>query len=151
MIKDLGSLNEMVCDAPAINGGGDVVGWMDRPSRNDVMAFLWRRGRLIDLRWQPGGIPRALGINDRGEIVGHVERSPGPNHAVLWRDGDLLDLNNCVEPRPAFTFTVAEGINNRGEILAVGERPGDEGRERYFLLIPVMGRRAVAPRSSGKA
>jgi probable HAF family extracellular repeat protein len=145
VMRDLDPAGGDPSDARAINAAGDVVGYMWKPSRDDAVAFLWRRGKLIDLDWPSAGLSLAHGINDAGDIVGQVEESPARTHALLWRAGALFDLNDCVEPRPSFTLTVAERINNRGEILAVGEGPVREGGPRYFLMVPRGGARGAAP------
>src|SRR4029453_4362381 len=104
------------------------------------------RGRIVDLGTLPGGdFSQALGINDRGSIVGTSTSSFG-SRAFLWTPtGGLQDLNGLIVPS-SFVLTQAVGINTAGMIVAIGR---DAGREagphghddhevpvRVFLLLP---------------
>jgi probable HAF family extracellular repeat protein len=37
-------------------------------------------------------------------------------HAVLWRNGQIIDLNTLISPNSALYLTRALAINDRGEI-----------------------------------
>jgi probable HAF family extracellular repeat protein len=56
----------------------------------------------------------ALGINDRGDVVGTAEL-PAPtfgSHAFLYRHGRIIDLTPVLS-----TFSVANDINDRGTVV----------------------------------
>jgi probable HAF family extracellular repeat protein len=78
----------------------------------------------------------ALGVNARNQVVGtsgvcHVSN----DHAFLWEQGRIFDLNTLVAPPPSgIRVTIAYSINDRGEIAASGTLPN--GDVHAVLLIP---------------
>ncbi|MEO5819366.1 MAG: hypothetical protein ABIT71_02590 [Vicinamibacteraceae bacterium] len=69
----------------------------------------------------PGsGYPQS--INDRGEIAGSSQAADGTRHAVLWRDGAIVDLGLL----PGSFNTAAMSINDRER----NQRPRRDRRVR---------------------
>jgi probable HAF family extracellular repeat protein len=83
----LGTLGGSFSAAHGVNNHGHVVGGSLCQEDEDFRAFLFRNGRLYDLNsllpneveWQ---LTQALGINDRGQIVG-IGTWGGKDHAFL--------------------------------------------------------------------
>jgi hypothetical protein len=79
----------------------------------------------------------ALGVNNRGDIVGVETGYPHGNsnkqEAVFWKDGVRYDLNLCIPPNSGWHLTKAVGINDIGEIVGEGEY---QGTKVSFLLLP---------------
>jgi probable HAF family extracellular repeat protein len=83
-------------------------------------AFVWRGESLKDLGTLPGGkYSFAAAINQRGQIVGTSENnqidlaSGNPEfHAVLWEDGNILDLGTL-----GGTASFAAMLNDRGQVI----------------------------------
>jgi probable HAF family extracellular repeat protein len=75
--------------------------------------MLWRDGQLVDLGLLPGRTLSWAGdINDRGQIVGYSsEDQYNRPHAVLWQDGQPIDITPAGSESCAATT-----INNRGDI-----------------------------------
>lgn len=70
-----------------INNKGDLVGYAPAPNPGTfTIAVLWRKGRVINLGHYPGGTNSyAMGINDKGQIIGSGNLVPGgPHHALRW-------------------------------------------------------------------
>jgi probable HAF family extracellular repeat protein len=65
--------------------------------------------QIVDLGTLGGGWSHAVGINDRGQVVGAGETPSGDVHAFLWDKGTLTDIGNFL---PA-------AINNRGQIVGM--------------------------------
>jgi probable HAF family extracellular repeat protein len=129
-VVDLGVLpGDIASFAHGINDHGAVVGTSTGEAASH--AFLWRRGRMVDLGTLGGGPSdnsNALAIDERGRIVGW---SNGPaddfaQHAVLWRNGEIVDLGTLGGPD-----SVATDINDRGEV--VGYSTTSDGSQHAFL------------------
>lgn len=68
---------------------------------------------LTDLGTLPGGTYSiALGLNDKGQVVGGADTAKGEAHAVFWENGKAADLGTL----PGQTISIARAINSRGEI-----------------------------------
>jgi probable HAF family extracellular repeat protein len=120
-----------------VNANGAVVG-EGFNAANQYHAFLWQNGATTDLGTLPGyDSSSALGINDRGEIVGRVEPpegTPGTTRAFVYSRGVMRDLNTLIPPNSGYLITEARAVNNSGAIAAFGFNPA--GATRGFLLLP---------------
>jgi probable HAF family extracellular repeat protein len=78
----------------------------------------------------------ALDMNSQGQVVG----SSGDcdlatnQHAFLWEDGAIVDLNALVPPGSGLQLQFAFQTNERGEIGGFGAL--ENGDPRAFVLIP---------------
>lgn len=131
------ALDEPGSIAIDINNQGQIVGTtFGRPA-------LWQEHERTDLplpaRFVSG---QARSINERGVIVGWAETAPPfdiRRHAMIWRDGSVVNLNDVVENLPAsIELTSAEGINERGQIAvtAIDTSMPPASQARAFLLVP---------------
>jgi probable HAF family extracellular repeat protein len=114
--------------ALAINNRGDIAG---RTAPFSGHPALYSHGVLHDLGILPpasNGLPE--GINESDSIVGDIGDRPSLLVAFLYQNGTLYDLNTLVPP--GYTdLHAADGINNRGQIVCVG----DAGGEQQLLLL----------------
>ena len=63
----------------------------------------------------PGAVQtRAVGINDRGQVVGEYTDASGTSHGFLWDEGRFTTID---VPKAAGTSAV--DINDRGQIVGV--------------------------------
>jgi probable HAF family extracellular repeat protein len=80
-------------------------------------ATLWKRNQIVDL----GTMGRsavtswATDVNRQGQVVGQIGIDSELFHPFLWQDGVMTDLGSL--PDPYGGSGVAEGINDRGEIV----------------------------------
>jgi probable HAF family extracellular repeat protein len=131
---DLGTLGGDNGSANAVNDDGDVVGSADLPSGTHD-GYLWKNGVMHDLP-PVNGAPcsNAEDLNARDEVVGNATDCHGHElAAVLWKDGNAIDLNSVIAPSP-LRLTTAEYVSKSGEIVGKGELPNAD--QRVFLLIP---------------
>jgi len=92
VMTDLGSLPGLPTSlANGINNRGQVVGFSEDANADEFPAspWIWQNGVMTDLNSlipsdSPWFIHEALGINDRGQIVGHaIDKVSGELHAYL--------------------------------------------------------------------
>lgn len=73
------------------------------------------RYTVTDLGTLGGATSIALGINDRGQVVGGAQTAHGVTHAFLWERGRMTDLGAAAPD----AISIARAVNNIGQ--AVGE------------------------------
>ncbi len=143
-IKDLGTQGGTYGYAAWLNDEGQVVGTTTPQGDRVLLASLWDRGTITNL----GALPQnacsaADAINASGQIVGgsgfynasFFSACTDPvEHAVLWENGRILDLNDFVPSGTDLILNEAFFINDRGEISGIGSLPN--GDQHTFLLIP---------------
>jgi len=81
-----------------------------------------------------GKSSQANGINNLGQVVGLAETSGGAEHAFLYSDDSMQDLNTLISTSPDWTLEDATGINDKGQICGYGINPS--GQTHAFLLTP---------------
>ena len=123
----LGTLEGGWSIARDVNNIGQVVG------ESDGLAFLWQNESLSNLGLLPGHQhSEASAINDTGQIVGRSHASGWPDdHAVLWEDGQIQDLNTLIDADSGWFLAQARDINRHGDIVGWGYV---DNEQRAFLL-----------------
>ncbi len=147
VMKDLGTLG-----APgyswsyglAINNFGQVTGWSSTATTGTpglsnsapVHAFLYEAWTgMEDLGTLGGTNSYGYSINIRGHVTGYSD-IPGDSgqHAFLYRDGKMIDLNTLLPRSSRWTLLAGYGINDRGQITGYGLI---KGQTHAFLMTPV--------------
>ncbi|GAA4706084.1 hypothetical protein Prum_007610 [Phytohabitans rumicis] len=117
-MTDLGGLpGATACQAKDINDRSQVVGicTVPRGSNIEQRPVLWSDGQITDLNAGQGSA-WAMGINDRGEVVGAFD-----GYLVLWSGGARISLGEIV--------TGSGDINDRSELVGnFGDINGTHGR-----------------------
>lgn len=138
----LGDLGGAAWNTPmAINQHGDVVGFANLPGGATPgsfrpHAFLWTRsGGMQDLGTLPGDTrSQALGINDRGQVVGISYGGAAGARAFLWEKGVMQDLNALV-PAGSDHLSSAGDIDEAGRVT--GQSTDPDGTVSWaFLAVP---------------
>lgn len=156
----LGDIGGAAWNTPmAINERGDIVGFANVPGNPDpgafnAHAFRWTaEGGMEDLGvLNPDDVySEALGINDRGQIVGlSCTAGFASCSAFLWEDGVMTDLNDLVPD------DYPDHLYNAGDIDDFGRITGqavlaETGESRAVVLLPVAGRDGTVPEAVAAA
>jgi probable HAF family extracellular repeat protein len=135
-MQDLGTLGGANSLAYHINNGGTVVGYSETGDGETRHAFLSTDGQMRDL----GALPSltntiAYDVNSLGDAVGAAAPAPDApaTRALLWHNGQIIDLNRLLPAHSGWTLEEARAINNRGQIAGQGHF---HGQARAFLLTP---------------
>ncbi|SFH42909.1 PEP-CTERM protein-sorting domain-containing protein [Nitrosospira sp. Nsp14] len=141
-MTDLGTLGGETSYAMSINNSGQVVGYSDTAS-GATRAFIIGPDDvgMRDLGTLGGGlIDVPYDINDAGQVVGRSRMSGvwGPDRAfIAGPDGyGMTDLNSVVNLPDGVVLTEATGINNLGQVIAIGVIPEPES---YILFLAGLG------------
>lgn len=126
----------------AINGRGDVAGYAILPFNDQDgitrHAFLFTGGRTIDLGTLPGHVEsRAFGMNDNSLVVGYSEPpfgSSGQSGGFVWSNGQMVNLNDLIEPIPDLLITAGSSINAQGVIVVQAVQ---QQTSKVLRLIPI--------------
>jgi probable HAF family extracellular repeat protein len=138
-IINLGNLGENAWNTPvSLNNHGDVVGFANNTEGN-AQAFLWRKehGKMQALPFVgDDNSSVAYDVNENGQIVGISDGGTEPfgARAFLYENGKIMDLNGLVENESSLYLFLAQGINDKGEI--VGTAIDASGAEVGFLAVP---------------
>jgi probable HAF family extracellular repeat protein len=124
-LTDLGALSgQVVSQASAINNTGLIAG------KSNVFPVVWEYDianpndapRIQQLPIPAGFFSASpTAVNDSGDVVGYAGSPNIDSHAVLWRNGMAIDLGVW----PGGHYSVANGINNLGQIVGTGTVAGD--------------------------
>jgi len=114
-VSDLGTLGELQLGPQDINNQGQVVGVAF--SATTLVAFLWENGVATNLgTLAPDVFSLALGVNEKGQVVGDSCDESFACRAFLWQNGTMTELNDLVNDPNAPFLENANSINSRGQI-----------------------------------
>ncbi|MGC1374439.1 MAG: DUF3466 family protein [Candidatus Sulfotelmatobacter sp.] len=141
---NLGNIGGQAWNTPtAINNQGVVVGFGnisgDENAPENPAAFIWTKANGIKEIYPLGSDPNDVlfDINQKNQAVGNsFNPNTGTSRAVLWQNNTLNDLNALVVQPTSLYLTLAQGINDAGEIT--GTATDTTTNETVgFLAVPV--------------
>ena len=127
----------------AINSSGQMVGESDYDIYNNSHAFFYSGGTMTDLGSLGGKHSAAFGVNSYGQVVGDAYSNnpkylygvPTPSfidHAFLYSNGHMYDLNDYIDSGLGITLTRAVAINDSG-VIAINGTIGN-GSYHFFVM-----------------
>jgi probable HAF family extracellular repeat protein len=141
-LKDLGNGSGAI--AYGNNNRGQIVGSVFVTPGSGAIRYpaIWQNGELTTLETLPPGdiAGIATGINDLGQVVGSAwDSNFNWSHAFIYQDGVLTDLNTLFPKDLNLRATMANKINERGQIsgMATVQSGPDKGKVHAFLATPV--------------
>jgi|SRR5580658_6599187 probable HAF family extracellular repeat protein len=133
-IVDLGPFDNNRNDVLAVNDSAQCAGVSVNAENGRIEAFRQENGTRCMLGTLGGSFSIARGLNNHGEVVGgSLTEGDESFHGFLYRDDQLYDLNELLEPGTGWEVIQALGINNHGEIIGIGS---NTGQDRIVLLRP---------------
>lgn len=107
----------------AVNGAGTVVG-LRHVGDGTTRAVVWSRGGGMRTIEAPKGFVRgeALAVNEADAVVGFVDGPGGSDigpRAFVDEKGDFRLIDS---ERPGLVLTIAQAINDRGQVAGVAEK-----------------------------
>ena len=131
---NLGNIGGQAWNTPtAINNQGVVVGFGnisgDENAPENPAAFIWTKANGIKEIYPFGSDPNDVlfDINQKNQAVGNsFNPNTGTSRAVLWQNNTLNDLNALVVQPTSLYLTLAQGINDAGEITGNRDRHNHE-------------------------
>jgi len=131
----LGALpGHSVSQAYEINNQGQIVG-VSYNGQGAERAFFYSDGIMQDI-----GVDYSGNLYERSGIdinnLGQVVVTSKENEPFVYQDGTLTNINDLINPEfvsDDITLTKAQGINDRGQIIAQGEFLGEN---HGYLLNP---------------
>lgn len=133
-VVDLGPFDNNRNDVVAINDVGQCAGVCLNAQTRRIEGFRQENGTRKMLGTLGGSFSIARDLNNHGEVVGgSLTEGDTGFHGFLYRNNRLFDLNDAVDSEADWELLQALGINNHGEIIAIGCRAGED---RIVLLRP---------------
>jgi probable HAF family extracellular repeat protein len=136
-IVDLGTLGGTRTTPIGLNDLGEVVGLSFLAGDLLQRPFLWIEGTMQQLDLLPGHTTgHARAINNSHQAVG-LSFPPGifpifDSRAVLWENGNVIDLNTRATAAGGLVLAAAFDINDDGQIVGYGFRNGTTQRAFVF-------------------
>ena len=133
--------------ASGINDNGQIVGRVRSPDGGTFVAALWpngANGTVKNLGTLGDPFSWAFGINNQGQVVGSTLILDSTftlnwSRAFIWQDRVMTDLNTLFPASSNLFATMANKINERGQISGMGTvlTGPHAGDIHAFLATPV--------------
>jgi len=120
VMTDLGTFGGTMSTAYLVNSNGQAIGYASIPGDLDFHGLFYSNGTVTDLGTLGGTTSFADGINNLGQVVGDALTATGDDHAFLWQNGQMTDLNTLLPANSDFVLQIAIYINDAGRIVGTG-------------------------------
>ncbi len=121
-----------------LNNNGDVLGKMPNTESSELDTFpviLKSDGTVIRISDPQNRKINAIDMNDDRTVIGVTQAESTPEDftidPIIWKDGQVTDLNSLVPVDSGWTYLLPKKISNSGNIIGAGVLNGEV---RNFLL-----------------
>ena len=129
-MHDLGTALGIEAYTHDINESSQIAGYY-KLANGTYNAFLWDEGYTYIDPLTSAESTVATAVNDNTQVVGY-----SGDYAFLWDEvNGTIDLNSLIEEDSEWILTMANDINNAGQIVGYGINPS--GDYHAFLLTPI--------------
>lgn len=114
-----------------MNNRGALIGTVRAGIQHPTLWDWPKKGgsTLLPLLPVPYAGGDGVALNDKGHAVGFNNTAAEVNHAVLWKDGKVMDLGALDTWQPARkAWSMALGVNNSDDVVGYAQGKGDEFR-----------------------
>jgi probable HAF family extracellular repeat protein len=116
----IGTFGGSYSSAFALNRIGQVIGVAYTLNDQEMHGFVSTGGPLTDLGTLGGNYSLPLAINNAGLIVGQAGAADGSDHAFIYKNGQMVDLNTLLATNSGWVLQEALFINDSGRIVGIG-------------------------------
>ena len=128
-IHDLGTLGGNDAVAYLVNEPGEVAGVSYTNTIPNITtgvptqhAFLWQRGRMLDIGSLGGTVSAVAALNNQGQVAGYSTLAGDQIfHSFLWTRGKLTDFVTL-----GGSIDLANGMNEAGTVVGDSTFAGDQ-------------------------
>jgi probable HAF family extracellular repeat protein len=134
-MHDIGTLGGSVAIAYDISSNGIIAGQSYIAGDGSYHAFLYN-GSMQDIGTLGGSFSNATGVNSKGWVIGSSELDSidGAQTEFLYDGSTMYDLNALVASSN-ISILMAVGINDEGDIYALGSGTTTDGLNLYRLSV----------------
>ena len=122
-MTNLGTLGGTYSQGVAINSSGQVVGYSYIIGDSSYHPFIYTNS-MVDIGTLGGPYGQAQAINDSGVVTGWAYNPSNTQHAFRYSGGTIQDINALVGACSGREIYYGQDINNAGQIVGRGNRPG---------------------------
>ncbi len=141
VLNNLGNFGGTQSYARSINNDGQIVGQIVTgidPLTLTSNPYIYENGVKTNLGSLGGTRGDALEVNSVGQVVGnsYLDAANLIQHAYLWEDGQMLDLNSIARGLDGWVLNSAVSINDRGDIVVRATNPNFSYVNSSGLVVP---------------
>lgn len=135
--------------AEGVNNLGNAVGNACYANTATRRGFVYLNGTTKDLGTLGDQLSNsdALSINNSNQVVGYSQVGTD-RHAFLWQSNVLYDINLLIPSNSVWRISMANAINDLGQIVGIGRFGTNDRADHAVLLnpLPMPGQPSLPPR-----
>ncbi|HOP97941.1 MAG TPA: PKD domain-containing protein [Verrucomicrobiota bacterium] len=119
-MQDVGTLGGTFSTLLSVNSRGQAVGISTLPGDLKWHGIVYSDGSLTGIGTLGGDLSELFYINDLGQAVGYSTTADGESRAILWQQGQMLDLNTLLPTDSGWVLEYASFVSESGRVVGFG-------------------------------